>query len=495
MEGFNWSRWIRIGPAAITIGESRNYETQVALSINDYWTSGAAVSAGSIVFDELDQNDYVALTDITSGNNTTRPSNAVGSSNETIAGYWRLFGAGNSWAAHDYELTTKTTFVNGSGNVLTSSNWLGYWVMNSSTNLIDYPDDFTSSYWTASLCSITANTTNAPITSEPPQTADTLTINATGGHIWRTFTTATITGRRVILAVWAKYLSTSGTGTPEIRLIFWEGSTIKESHTFTLSNSWSYFQLHHTVTSSDDVFVGIQAKGVTASMALWGAHMGYAGAAFNRAIFAGIEGARAVKMGYFPYADLTNYKFSLSLTVESTCANRLRHDLTQNKSLFLDVFADNPLQIQTNTGLIYATNTALVYFYVTNADRSIPARIGSFALGEATTLGTTEWGVESSILSFSKKERDETFGTVSFVKRGNAKQLRATAFIDTDEISGDEVMAVLSAFEGQPVFYDFNNAGSDYDRLRVFGFQTNLRTVISAPTWESLSLDIEGLVE
>jgi len=90
---------------------------------------------------------------------------------------------------------------------------------------------------------------------------------------------------------------------------------------------------------------------------------------------------------------------------------------------------------------------------------------------------------------------NETFGTVTFVKRGTSKVVRATAFIDPDVISGDEVQSILAQFDGVPVFWDFNNDGSDYDRLRVMGFHTNVRQLIQAATYESLSIDIEGLVE
>ena len=121
--------------------------------------------------------------------------------------------------------------------------------------------------------------------------------------------------------------------------------------------------------------------------------------------------------------------------------------------------------------------------------------LASFGMGEATYIGGTEWGVETSMLSFSRKERNETFGTVTFVKRGTSKVVRATAFIDPDVISGDEVQSILAQFDGVPVFWDFNNDGSDYDRLRVMGFHTNVRQLIQAATYESLSIDIEGLVE
>ena len=46
------------------------------------------------------------------------------------------------------------------------------------------------------------------------------------------------------------------------------------------------------------------------------------------------------------------------------------------------------------------------------------------------------------------------------------------------------------------VLYIHSNApDTTYDRLRVFGFYTNLRGILQLASWESLALDIEGLVE
>lgn len=132
---------------------------------------------------------------------------------------------------------------------------------------------------------------------------------------------------------------------------------------------------------------------------------------------------------------------------------------------------------------------------LTQSTASAPVQLRILCAGRGLELSNTEWGVETSILPFSKKERNETFGTVSFLKRGSARQVRASCFIDTSKVSGDVVQQILADVDGMPVYWDFNNPGSDYDRLRVFGFYSSMRTAISAFTFESLSLDVEGLVE
>jgi hypothetical protein len=85
------------------------------------------------------------------------------------------------------------------------------------------------------------------------------------------------------------------------------------------------------------------------------------------------------------------------------------------------------------------------------------------------------------------------------MKRGNSLQTRATGFIDTAVISGDVVMSFLRAFDGVAVFFDFNNrqdsAPTEFDNMRTFGFSTRVSQTIPALSWQSFTVDVEGLVE
>lgn len=124
-----------------------------------------------------------------------------------------------------------------------------------------------------------------------------------------------------------------------------------------------------------------------------------------------------------------------------------------------------------------------------------PARLGVLAFGQARELSWTHWGTETSLLGFSTKERNDTFGTAKLIKRGSAKLVRATCFVDPAIVSGDVIQQVLADYDGIPVYYDFNGHGTSFDRLRVFGFYSRMSMAIKAHTFESLSLDVEGLVE
>lgn len=142
-----------------------------------------------------------------------------------------------------------------------------------------------------------------------------------------------------------------------------------------------------------------------------------------------------------------------------------------------------------------AGTTLSLAFTISRDVATLPVKLGLMCVGLRVPLAETEWQVETSILSFSRKERNETYGTVTFVKRGSAKLVKAVCHLDPAVISGDVVMQTLAAVDGLPIFWDFNNTGSDYARLRLFGFFSDLATVIRAASYESLRLNVEGLVE
>lgn len=485
------SGWEYLGLAPVSGGYS--YLTNdVALSTHPEWVLGEDITASTVRYDQSDNNDYMALVDIDGGDNDIRPSDAVLSDDEEDV-TWKRMDAANAWAAIDYSLSTKTVYVDEDGLPLTDDRFIIYTFVSPSANLISAPNGFGNA-WTAVNMTVTDANQQAPHDSTDV-TADTLTASAGAsvsapGYLWRTEPDV-VEGSRMVFAIFVRSANYDS-----FTVRFLENSVVKTTATFTVESDWRYFQVYHEATSDCTLRVEIGLVPTpTKSLVVWWAHLGYARDAFDRFAVLGAENVRWAYLHLHPWADVEDGEFSVGINADTQLSNSPRNDIPAKSSIIASVFRDNDDTIQTNTGLIYPTDTFVVAVGVKVRDPAKPAAIGTFALGQATTLGGTEWGVESSILSFSRKERDDTFGTVTFVKRGSARQLRATAFIDTDLTSGDEVQQVLSAFDGQPVVWDFNNNGSEYDRLRVFGFHTNVRTLIQATTWESLSIDIEGLVE
>lgn len=327
--------WQKGGLAATTGGYT--YTTNVRHSNYAAWTSGAAVPAWATYYDVATHRDYLAPLAISAGDNTVRPSDAVVSSDATIAARWVDAGASNAWAPYDS---------------LTHSYLQGY------------------------------------------GTSD--------------------------------QLLSSATFTFEAQLIAEPGS-----HVF-LSGLSNVATVNAVISATN-----------TATGAAWG-----------------------------------------TTIVQPATANLALPSYGVNRRSVILPFTTVP------TG--YTVKVAIT---LTQAVSGAPAQCAVAGVGYGYYLADTEWGVETSILDFSRRERDPTYGTVAFMRRGYAKVLRATCYMDPASVAGDVAQYILQDHTGRPLMLDFNNNGSDYDRLRVFGFYTNLRTVISAASYESLALDVEGLVE
>ena len=319
--------WEDRGPSATSGGYT--YTTNVRLSNYPTWTTGAAVSLNAAVYDPGNNHDYLATVAVSAGDNTIRPSEAVKSSDETIAARWLDLGAANAWAAIDYLGNTYTQGYESDGD----------------------------------LCNPTFTVTCACETAVD----------------------------RVAFA-----------GLVNVKTV--------------------------AITATDD---GVAQDQISVSLTPSGTAYG---------------------------ATLRTANIPLASTVAAGSVLSIAVTLTRN-------------------------------------DTNKPAQCAVMTVGRAHEISYTEWGVETSIISFSRKERDETYGTVNFMKRGSSRQIRATCYVDPDIITGDVVQELLSQWDGMPVYWDFNNDSSGYDRLRAFGFYTNMGTAIKADSFESLSLTVEGLVE
>ena len=219
-------------------------------------------------------------------------------------------------------------------------------------------------------------------------------------------------------------------------------------------------------------------------------------APFDQEIFTRLQ-------GYDPSGNLIDPVFTFT-TVVTIPANQLSALIKVNGVTQQTVTAalDDPgtFSITRRNAILPFTyvatgNTLTITVTLTRLFSTFLAQCGVCGVGFGYELAQTEWGVETSLIDFSRKERDDTFGTVTFIKRGSAKLVRATCYLDPAVVSGDIVQLFLADNTGVPVMMDFNNPGSNYDRLRLFGFYANLRQVIAAASYETLSMDVEGLVE
>lgn len=197
----------------------------------------------------------------------------------------------------------------------------------------------------------------------------------------------------------------------------------------------------------------------------------------NYIAFAGLINVASISITR--YVNSNNVGGSTStLTVSSTTSGSYLQD--SKTVAFAQVDAGNSLKLSVT---------------LTRSDQTKPASVGVIVIGQGFTLASTEWDVETSVLNFSRRERNADFGTIKFIPRGSAKTLRATGYLDSTTSSGDFLLRLLSQLSGAPIFFDLNEGSTNYDRLRIFGICTRASSIIKAVGWESVSLDMEGLAE
>ncbi len=146
------------------------------------------------------------------------------------------------------------------------------------------------------------------------------------------------------------------------------------------------------------------------------------------------------------------------------------------------------------TTLIDATYT-FRFDFTKKSGASTYIEVGMIAVGEAFDLGPTKQGLRLRHLNFSRQQRDETFGTVAFLRRGVAKVVSATVMCNNPD--SDTILRGINAYRGGALVWDFNNSDTAFDHLRVWGFSRDHEYpyigLANGPG--EIRMEVEGLVE
>lgn len=510
--------WQYLSPAAVSGGYT--YTTNVAPSFAATWTSGRAVAAGAIVFDEADRRDYAANIALTGGNNTLRPSEAVMSSDETIRSRWVCLGAANAWAALD--TTTESVMIG-----------------ESATGLLINPN-FTVNFDTgAALDRIAiagfdgAACTLVPTVNGVAGSAISLPHNrlysplALSNATYWTLTNATLAASGTApngVSTEAAYALRETTATGTHRLLYSQTVTCNGYTPFTFSISAKTVNTRRLIVrlhAVDDAGIVLDAKithflfnlttgtvaGISSGTNLINATQtisalgsGWYRCVANAAVPEAAKGlvicVLASNSDSVPATDSLgpSYAGSASAGLDLSAA-QLVTGLGTHPWYGKSANNELPRHYIFPIAAKAAGQTCSVTFYLYPWSATKKVELALVCAGQAQYIGEADWGVETSYLSYSRRERDETFGAVNFIKRGAARTVRATGYLDPETRQGDLVQRAIIAADGQPAMWDFNNSGSDYDRLRIFGFASAFSSVIQAASFESVSLTVEGLVE
>lgn len=112
---------------------------------------------------------------------------------------------------------------------------------------------------------------------------------------------------------------------------------------------------------------------------------------------------------------------------------------------------------------------------------------GELILGQAITLGNTQWGPRLGIDDYSLKATDD-FGVATVVERGYARTGEFTLILTPAQVS--PTYNRLAALRATPVLYV---GDPDYGVTLIYGFYQDFTVEIAGPTHSYCTLSIKGL--
>jgi hypothetical protein len=119
------------------------------------------------------------------------------------------------------------------------------------------------------------------------------------------------------------------------------------------------------------------------------------------------------------------------------------------------------------------------------------ARLGHLVVGRAIYLGDTVINPKAGINDYSTKQTNDQ-GETSLEQGAYSKRLAGEVKVANNRV--DHIFNRLAGVRASPAVWDFNNEGTDYGALIVYGFFKEFELVIPGPVKSSYSLEIEGLI-
>jgi len=142
--------------------------------------------------------------------------------------------------------------------------------------------------------------------------------------------------------------------------------------------------------------------------------------------------------------------------------------------------------------------SAVVYFPTTWAPTITITLTGEGSIGCAQTiigasssLGKTVQGPMPGFRSFSRKEFDADLGATQFVPRSNVRRADYQVAIETASFDG--VFQLMESLIDKLALFDGNNAGTNYDALRTYGWVEDFQPELNDPGITYASLLIQGI--
>jgi hypothetical protein len=432
--------WLDLGPAQQDV---TTYASTAGLSEYPNWATGA-VTKGERVYDAFTHRDYEALQDLSSGDNTLRPSSAVQSKDEIVAGYWYDLGAANAFRCLDGEIDTRTTAtgsivmtVEGSGQADRLA-LVGLQNVASATVIVNRREivpnaDFASSNINPWLANISSGAT------------------ATWASNAMTLTSLGSTDRYVSVRI--------------------DNLTPGVSYRATVTASGSSGQWRpHINNAANDGQVQIGAV--------------RSGAGTTTVTFTATETRCHLYLGMLTAGG--NVTFTLASFKQTTFAQ---------ETYTIDLEYGSTGIYRTIKSIAHGLCSHPTYqITLTGPQVSETVGVGMCLPGKSSgELAQTRVDVQGGRRDYSRRERRDD-GTITYVPGASSSRFTATCQVSGDD--GDWLRDVLASALNTLSFWDFNNGGTDYARLQIYGWiQEHYLVTTGMPGLDTLVIEMEGMVE
>jgi len=414
---YPWPWEVVEGPLPVSY---TSFTTDAAVSLNDEWVSGDEISEGERRYDVYDRNDYEAVVEISTSDNTVRPSSAVQSGNVDIAARWVRVAPANAFACLDDRVSTRTKAT-------------GEWSM---TIIGTGRADNIALFGLRNAASVQV------VVSAGELMADEDFVSA-GLQGWA-ITNGSLSHNNPGLQI------TNSGGTAEASYVL-SGLTPGVSYTIGTNasgTSWRLFQRDYNGANA--------TTGTTNS-----------GGVFDSLTFTAVTSQHTVGLQSFSGNDLSCSLFSAfqaSYTQETTTKDLAHGSGTRYKR---------------RVRIPHTVVTAPKYEITLTGPDGEDVAVGLISAGYAAIeLGSTEASVEVGGRQYHEIREDE-FGGVRFLERAVSRDVNVTVWLDDDAADGDEVNDIITDLSGKPVTWDFNSSTTDDSRLLVHGWPENWRTDVT----------------
>lgn len=116
---------------------------------------------------------------------------------------------------------------------------------------------------------------------------------------------------------------------------------------------------------------------------------------------------------------------------------------------------------------------------------------GSIISGQIKEIGQTQYGVNTGIIDYSRKETDE-FGNTSLVVRNYSKRMNAKVFLTNNNLN--RVQRLLYSIRATPVLWIGSSDPTFEEPLVVMGYYKDFDTEIAYPAHSLCNITVDGLI-